>query len=79
MMQWDDRKGKYIKPFSSPKKIELIKNLYIEGNKIYWEIPKPNNPKNDKERKMLSDFILNKGVTQEQIQPILKKGEKYAG
>jgi len=39
MMQWDDRKGKYIKPFSK-KKRELLPHLYLEGFKLYWNFPK---------------------------------------
>mgnify|MGYP003127699486 FL=1 len=40
MMKWDDRKGKYVQPFTK-KKIEI----FIEGIpfwtpfKIYWDIP----------------------------------------
>tara|TARA_A100001201_G_C4040867_1_gene186632 strand:+ start:551 stop:877 length:327 start_codon:yes stop_codon:yes gene_type:complete len=42
-MKWDDRKGKYVKPFT--KRIEIMKYLFIEGIpfwtpfKIYWDIP----------------------------------------
>ena len=39
-MQWDDRKGKYIQPFTK-KKIELLPYLYLEGYRLYWDFPRP--------------------------------------
>ncbi len=38
-MQWDDKKGKYIQPFTK-KKIELLPHLYLEGYRLYWDFPK---------------------------------------
>lgn len=34
---WDSKRG-WIKP---KKKIELLPYLYLEGYKMYWDIPKP--------------------------------------
>ena len=42
MMEWDDRKGKYVKPFTK-KKIELLPYLYLEGYRLYWDLPLPPN------------------------------------
>ena len=36
-MQWDDKKGKYVKPFTK-KRIELLPHLYLEGYRLYWDI-----------------------------------------
>ena len=51
MMQWDDRKGKYIKDviikdiideqLTPSKRIKIIRWLYFDGRKLYWDIPKP--------------------------------------
>ena len=46
MMKWDDRKGKYIKDVidkqSTPlKRIKIIRWLYFDGRKLYWDIPEP--------------------------------------
>ena len=38
MMQWDDRKGKYIQPFT---KREIVKNLIFNGISLQWDFPKP--------------------------------------
>ena len=38
MMQWDDRKGKYVKPFT---KKEVVKNLIFNGMSLQWDFPKP--------------------------------------
>tara|TARA_R100000152_G_C6627585_1_gene76259 strand:+ start:239 stop:589 length:351 start_codon:yes stop_codon:yes gene_type:complete len=38
MMQWDDRKGKYIQPFTKKK---LLKNLIFNGMSLQWDFPKP--------------------------------------
>ena len=37
-MQWDDRKGKYVKPFTKKK---LLKNLIFNGMSLQWDFPKP--------------------------------------
>ena len=37
---WDERKGKYVEPFTK-KKIKILPYLYLEGNKLYWGFPKP--------------------------------------
>ena len=37
-MKWDDRKGKYVKPFTK-KKVELLPHLYLKGYRLYWEFP----------------------------------------
>ena len=34
---WDSKRG-WVKP---TKKIELLPYLYLEGYKMYWDIPKP--------------------------------------
>ena len=39
-MKWDDRKGKYVQPFTK-KKIEILPYLFFEGSKLYWGFPKP--------------------------------------
>ena len=39
-MQWDDKKGKYVKPFTK-KRIELLPHLYLEGYRLYWDFPRP--------------------------------------
>ena len=38
MMQWDDKKGKYVKPFTKKK---LLKNLIFNGMSLQWDFPKP--------------------------------------
>ena len=40
MMQWDDKKGKYVKPFTK-KKVELLPHLYLEGYRLYWDFNTP--------------------------------------
>ena len=37
-MKWDDRKGKYVKPFTNKK---LLKNLIFNGMSLQWDFPKP--------------------------------------
>jgi len=54
---WDDKKGKYVKPFTG-KRIELLPHLYVEGRKIYWDIPKPK-PTITKEE---ADLVHNKRI-----------------
>jgi len=37
-MQWDDRKGKYVQPFT---KREVVKNLIFNGMSLQWDFPEP--------------------------------------
>ena len=37
-MQWDDKKGKYVKPFTKKK---LLKNLIFNGISLQWDFPEP--------------------------------------
>ena len=55
MMQWDDRKGKYIKPFTKKK---LLKNLIFNGMSLQWDFPKPKPVKfTEKETKELEKYL----------------------
>ena len=37
-MQWDDKKGKYVNPFTKKK---LLKNLIFNGISLQWDFPEP--------------------------------------
>tara|TARA_R100001015_G_C4437157_1_gene32090 strand:+ start:194 stop:493 length:300 start_codon:yes stop_codon:yes gene_type:complete len=77
MMQWDDRKGKYIKPFTK-KKVELLPHLYLEGYKLYWDfnIPKPYDIIEASRDKDFMDNYLTK-VSEELEYKKQRKQQKY--
>ena len=55
MMKWDDRKGKYVKPFTKKK---LLKNLIFNGMSLQWDFPKPKPVKfTEKEKKEFDEYL----------------------
>ena len=78
MMKWDDRKGKYVKPFTK-KKVELLPHLYLKGYRLYWEFPERYNVIDLIEKNHGDDFIdiyLTK-VSEELEYKKQRKQQKY--